>query len=61
MEAMLMIGENLKALGGLHCLWGIGELKIPLAYLPERVETVVVEIVGGKCFVRRFYELGFHP
>jgi len=40
---------------------GISELRIPLAFLPEGTEAVVIEIVGGRCFVRRLYELGFTP
>ena len=32
-----------------------------MAFLPEKKQATVVEIVGGRGLIRRLYELGFTP
>ena len=36
-------------------------MKVPLAFLPENKYATIVEVIGGRGFVRRLYELGFTP
>ena len=36
-------------------------LRVPLAFLSENKQAIVVEVVGGRGLVRRLYELGFTP
>ncbi len=36
-------------------------MKVPLAFVPEGEEAVVVEVLGGKGLARRLYELGLMP
>ena len=36
-------------------------LRVPLAFLSENKQAIIVEVVGGRGLVRRLYELGFTP
>ena len=36
-------------------------MKVPLAFVPESEEVVVVEVFGGRGLTRRLYDLGLTP